>query len=337
MIQPPPPDNVVDDIGAAVSIVEATVPPHKPVRADRMYAPAMRYMQWPPAARLAPFVRCFWTLESGRGPIEEEVQGEPGARPGRVFPDGCIEMIFHRGEPFAAQAADGSFIAQPAAMVVGQIDRALVLRAPARALTLGVSFHPAGAWPLLGAPARMLTGRAADPGDLWGRDGAGLARRVLSAGSAREAAALIETALLAGLSRAPSVRPGRRPDAALGWCLTRLAQTRGRTSIGELARATGRSRRALERAFAEQVGLAPKTFARIVRFQGVFERIRSRAGGALADVALDAGYYDQAHFTREFRRLTGLCPASYFPAEHDIARHFAARVASVQDAPAAAR
>lgn len=67
----------------------------------------------------------------------------------------------------------------------------------------------------------------------------------------------------------------------------------------------------MDRWFARQVGIPPKTVGRILRFQGALRALMRDPGVPLADVAADAGYFDQAHFVRDFRRMTGGVPRGY--------------------------
>ena len=85
-----------------------------------------------------------------------------------------------------------------------------------------------------------------------------------------------------------------------------LVRSGGREPIAEIARDLGWSRRHLTEQFTRAVGVSPKTYARIVRFDRA--RALIAAGGSLGDVALDAGYYDQAHLNRDFREFAGAAP-----------------------------
>jgi AraC-like DNA-binding protein len=89
-----------------------------------------------------------------------------------------------------------------------------------------------------------------------------------------------------------------------------LERRSGAVSIGALRDRTGWSKSRFTALFREQVGVAPKTLARVLRFRRALELVHREEGSLLA-IALAAGYYDQAHFNAEFRRLSGFAPTDY--------------------------
>ena len=102
----------------------------------------------------------------------------------------------------------------------------------------------------------------------------------------------------------------RAPDPLVASAIHRIRTTRGSIRIDHLARYTGLSQSALERRFRREVGTSPKKFAALVRLRHVV-RLR-RAGASLTDIAHAAGYADQPHFIKDFKRFTGQAPESFF-------------------------
>jgi AraC-like DNA-binding protein len=272
----------------------------------------VRYRTYTPAPVLRPFVRTLWSLEGE----------DPAPRADRIFPDGCTELVFHLGTPFSAWDDEGQEAEQPAAFLVGQMTRALRVRPSQRAAVVGVRFQPGGAWPFLRVPQHELSGRLpplADVSPVLARE----AERMHDARGLEAAVAVIAGCLEA---RAAAFD---RPDRRVAACLSAIASSAGAATVDDLARRCGLGARQLERLFRDAVGLAPKTLGRLARFHAALRACE--AGAPLAAAGLAAGYADQAHFAREFRRVAGLTPSAFAAERAPLAAAFA-DVGFVQDA-----
>jgi AraC-like DNA-binding protein len=106
-------------------------------------------------------------------------------------------------------------------------------------------------------------------------------------------------------------------------------------SFAELARDAGWSRRQFTARFTRAAGLPPKTFARVLRFQRAKALLAAAGGPSLSEIALDCGYYDQAHLNRDFRAFAGCTPTELM-ARRLPAGYAAQEVAFVQDGECAA-
>jgi AraC-like DNA-binding protein len=165
-----------------------------------------------------------------------------------------------------------------------------------------VNLTPLGAYRLFGPPERGIRGQVADLEDVLGTRAAGLVEQLFEAKGWEALFALADTAIAARLEeRAPA-----SPDVAWAW--RRLTESEGRLPIAALTSEVGCSRRHLTTRFREQIGLAPKAFARILRLQRAVRRLGSEGGGNLAEIAHGCGYYDQSHFNRDFGGFAGLTP-----------------------------
>lgn len=167
---------------------------------------------------------------------------------------------------------------------------------------LEVKLSPLAARPLLGIPAPELAGRVVPLDAVLGDE---LTERLADAPGWPERFALLDAALGERLDRAR-----RAPaDVAVAW--RRLAATHGSVSISGLARELGWSRRHFGERFREHVGLAPKPAARVLRFRRALELMERDDGARLGEIALECGYYDQAHLNRDFRAFAGSAPGDH--------------------------
>jgi AraC-like DNA-binding protein len=222
----------------------------------------------------------------------------------RHFPDGRLELVVHLGPVYRQVAGERS---EPFSRTcLGGIQTApdVVEAPPGPNTVLGVRLLPAGTFALLGRPLHELTGLTVDLEDLLGESARQLADRCAAAPTPeariRAAANWIAARLRAAVG----------PDRAIRWMASEIERTGGTTPIGELRGRTGWSKTRLTRTFREQVGVTPKTLARIVRFRRALDMV-TRDAVPLSRVALDAGYYDQPHFNTEFRELAGVTPGDY--------------------------
>lgn len=244
-----------------------------------------------PDRRLAPFVESLW--------IQEEPAADPTLAPTVLLPVGRAALVVEYGDPFEELDARGSAARLPAALLAGQRDAPARVRATGRTGLVLVNFRPSGAAALLG-PQDDTAGRHVDLAALVGAARARrLVEEVRTGRDALARTAAVERFLLA-------LRNPRAPDALVEAASARILAARGRVSIAGLARAHGLSRRQLVRRFRSELGLAPKAFARIVRFQCALRR--ARAGASWARVAPAAGFHDQAHLAKECQALSGCTP-----------------------------
>lgn len=163
---------------------------------------------------------------------------------------------------------------------------------------------PLGASRVFGMPMAPLTREVVTLEDLLGPEAERLAERLFEAQGWEARLALLERAIAARAIRAPA------PPDGLARAWRRLVETDGRVPVGAVAQELGWSRKRLATAFREHVGLPPKALARLLRFERAAEALR-RPGADLGRIALDCGYYDQAHFNRDFRAFAGATPTAY--------------------------
>lgn len=242
--------------------------------------PPSEYRETAPPPALGEVLVCAWTQVIGGG----------GDYAQRVMPDGCADLLF---------------IGHAPPVVVGPMTRPATSILPAGTRVTAVRFRPGRAAALLGAPASALADVVIPLSDLWGASAAAFADRLACTDAEDARQAMLAEALLRRMADAPSA------DGAVAMAARWLARNPG-GRVERLAAMLGMGERQLRRRFAEAVGYAPKTFQRIARFQRALHLAGAHPDRGLAALALDAGYADQAHMTREVHALSGATPAALF-------------------------
>ncbi len=252
----------------------------------------MRYAETPPPAALADIVRCLWQLQ-GPSPQPLLSSGDP------ALPDGSPELIINLGDPFEYLTPDGTVRRQPTAFLVGQITRPFVVRPTGQIDLFALRFeaHGAGAFH---QPMSALTDTWSALSQLGGPSLDPLVRLLRDTLPDHRADVACEF-----IQRARSL--GRAIDPRVAHAVREIRQSGGAVALDALTFELGVSSRTLQRLFATHVGLTPKLLAQVVRFQRVFGTARDNPR-ALARVAQQCGYYDQAHLIRDFRRFAGEAP-----------------------------
>ncbi|MEU5286251.1 helix-turn-helix domain-containing protein [Streptomyces sp. NPDC020755] len=228
--------------------------------------------------------------------------------PGRVLT--AVISLSHPLE-VATGVDDGSPVTRYGSVAGGLMCRSVAIHHDGRQQGVQVALTPLGARAVYGMPAAALAHRLVPLDELLGALGVELVDRLRTATTwAARFAALDELLLRAvGRSGGGECVPRVRPEVAEAW--RRLVAARGRVQIGAVAAELGWSRRYLAERFHSEVGLLPKTFARVLRFEHAHELATAHDPLPWADVATLSGYADQAHLVRDWSEFTGRSPTAW--------------------------
>lgn len=244
-----------------------------------------RYQEFRPSPRLAAHIECFWLHSS-----DEQVPCF------RVMPDGCADIIFERPGGSRGRGL----------IAVGTMTQAQSFALRARQFTLGARFHPGMASRFLRVAGPEIVDGFIALEDAWGAARTRhLAEQLAESFSSREAIARIEAAL----GEPPALNP---IEKALAW----LVENRGQVPVEDLADSASLSPRQFRRICFERTGLTPKRLARVLRFRQALAHTGKGRPADWAQVALDCGYYDQAHLINEFREFSGFAPGEFTASSH---------------------
>ena len=263
----------------------------------------MLYSEFKPQPPLNRFVECFWTLESD----------VPSSQPERILPDGCIELVLNFGARFSQHSGDALAL-QPRNFLVGQMTGPIMISPGGPVQVLGIRFHPGGTVPFLRLPLHEITDEVVELGSLSSRFESELLRVASESASLAAKISSIESFLT---RRAMS----HDHDARLLMLAARIVDSGGSMSVDQLAVDAGLSSRQLERRFLREIGLGPKLLGRIIRFQQVFRAVE-QGQSAWATLAIECGYYDQAHLIRDFNQFAQQTPAVLFSTQRPLTESF---------------
>lgn len=243
-----------------------------------------------------------------RGIVHRYEGYEESASTGPVLrqevPYAHVPLIFNLGPRWRlADTAAGPCEVRDS-FVAGLHESSTFVAAEGPATCLQVDFTPIGAHLFLGVPMHELANRVLDLEDVLGRD-AELIGRIGAAPTWESRFALLEAVI------ASRVRAARRPSPEILWAWRALERTNGAVRVSALADRLGRSRRYVLAGFREQVGLGPKTVARILRFGRAVHLLQRDPRPSLGELALACGYFDQAHLNRDFRAFAGTTPREF--------------------------
>ena len=282
----------------------------------------MKLRRFPIHPILQPYLALIWVFES--------TEGIPAGDMRTIAPNGEMKLII----PFKhhlTSTIDGKLHEHPESTcsIIGQLTHPAVIDGPTLVGTIGVTFRPSGAYRFFPFAMRELAECIQFADDTLGKQGRELHARVAEAHGAEAKVEVIQAFLISALSR------NRRESPAADHAVKEIERSAGRLSIDALSRRMGYTRRHLDREFSDHVGLSPKTLANIIRFQRIYTgALVSRGPSRFSDDLYDF-YYDQAHFTKYFKRFTGLPPGKFQAIGNRFGRLFVSPryVPFVQDPP----
>lgn len=251
-----------------------------------------------PSELLKQYIKCFVVFEASSLSEYKAKQ--------RIYPRGCIDLVFHYGQPFLFRKRNESFALEPRSVVCGQQMNYYDLSPSGKTGMVYVMFRPFGAGMFFKVPMNEIANQNVAFECLANKEAFEIEDKILNATCIRERVTIIEDFLIEKLIQ-------NNNDARQIVCvLNKIFQRKGQISIKQLAETACLSIKQFERKFSGLIGLNPKQFLRIVRFQNVLQMKKNRHNDNLTSLALESGYYDQSHFINDFRLITGLTPKEFF-------------------------
>jgi AraC-like DNA-binding protein len=242
----------------------------------------MFYREYRPGSPLSDFVALLWYCRDYNVVHQRE----------RILPSGCIEIVIdlHGDLP---------------PLISGVHSESMIISTSELHDMIGVHFRPGGARPFLRMPAGEFADQDVNLDDICPAGARGLRQRLLEQPGAGAKFQVLEAYLL---DRAAG-RFDRNP--AVSYALAEFDNVPHVRTIAAVTARTGLSSKRFIDVFRDEVGVTPKLFCRIRRFQEVLGRVHRRRRVCWADLAVSCGYFDQAHFVRDFQAFSGVNPTEY--------------------------
>lgn len=234
-----------------------------------------------PSPALADLVEHYWF-------VRWDLRGLP-PQPQATLPHPCVHMVVERGRVCLYGVQRGRFVRQ----LEGQDQ------------VFGVKFRPGGFYPFYQRPVAALVDSTVDVVACWGAPGTGLAGRLCAASGFEALCAVADAFLLQHLP------PPDAQIAQLHRLLDHIAQSSQVVAVADVLHFSGLNLRGLQRLFQKYVGIGPKWVIQRYRLHEAIAQVQSGKSLSWSALAVDLGYFDQAHFVRDFRQLVGMAPGEY--------------------------
>jgi len=251
------------------------------------------YCETPPPPALADYVECFWTSSGMKLTAD--------ARKHRVLPDGCVDILFT-----AELHPRGGLSSNCALSLVGTMTRYRDFILPANPFYVGIRFKPAAVTSMLSFPVYEITDETIPLAEVWGSEGERLLEKLYRAGSAMDCAQILRGVIL---RRLPPRKSGEA--SAVSHAVEKIVTAGGNVAIDRLSASVNTSPRNLRRLVKAHAGIGPKRLCRVLRFRKLRRVLHDVVSPDWAALALECGYYDQAHLVNEFRELSGYTPQEF--------------------------
>jgi AraC-like DNA-binding protein len=269
----------------------------------------MLYLERLPHPALTPYIQSFWYAWNPTATHRHE----------RVLPNGRAQVVLSLARDYLTDANHPTDPLQPmpAAIFLGVYSHHQLIDTIDLTELLGIIFHPGGTVAFFPDHTDIFTNRETSLEDLWGRAALNLRNDLREAPTPARKFDLLDFALRHRLSESKT----HHRSPSIDYALTKLRHSPGATTVAGLTRDMGISPRRLSQLFREQIGVSPKLYCRIQRFQQAVQHMHRGDDIHWAELALTCGYYDQSHFTNDFHAFSGLSPTRYSSTQRQWANH----------------
>jgi AraC-like DNA-binding protein len=258
----------------------------------------VEYREYKPDHRLAQYVECYWSAFSEKPPFQDRE---------RLIPDGTIELMFNFGDNYA-QITNDTKSEIKGSHIIGLRKKSLIISQTARQDFFSIRFRLGGTYPFFKIPVHLFTDGFFSLKELLGKAVEELESRLYHETDNHTRVEIANRYLLGRL----------QPDEDYQFVERSMPALLRTPNIRAIAAEFNCGYKMMERKFNRVLGLAPAELLKVSRFNKAILQMYSCRLSSLTDVAHAVGYYDQSHFIRDFRQITGLSPKDFLKSQFTI-------------------
>lgn len=257
----------------------------------------MQYHEYQINEPLGEYIQTIWAMESEN---DEDIYPRS-----LIMPDGIVEIIFHYETPFYTWQNGNKFL-QPENFAVSMMQKYIEIASSGKTGFISVRFFPWGAYHFFDKPIRKFLDQTIDAKELWDNDSEEIIKQLKNLSSLNDRFKAVELFLFEKLQQY------KKNSQETDNTIKLIRKTKGTLTIEEVCAKTGFSKKQLERKFLATVGISPKAFSRITRFLNICQNLEENKNKTLTELTYECGFYDQAHFIKEFKAFSSFTPKEFF-------------------------
>jgi AraC-like DNA-binding protein len=263
----------------------------------------MIFQKFKPTEYLQQYIDCYYLIE---GEYLDKVSDI-------FFPDGCIEVVFNVDWEFYRNEQKESW-----AKVIGQITEPLKVQAKGKGKCFGIWFLPHTFSLFSSIPLTELNDKSLALENIFSPDFIDLVGEYLHENKIQKLVESVDSFLIKSIKKSTH----ELKDKVANYAVRSIFINKGQANLELIAKDCNISSRYLQKIFLEKIGFNPKFLVRIVRFQQALDYVQFLQNNSLTNIAYQSGYFDQAHFIKEFKDFTSFVPSQYRIENHPINQYF---------------
>lgn len=269
----------------------------------------MSFQFYKPSAMLAPFINFYWIMELKN--CQNRMENL------RIIPNGCIELSFYFGDKLIFTRKNENQEVDKKALISGQTVDYFNIQQTGDTGLFSVLFRPHGVRLFFDQPVTEITNQSIDLEMIFGKDINNITEQIALAADNSVRISIFENYLISKFQDKKEYSFYRISES-----IKLIDKNKGIVKVDKLANAACLSNKQFDRVFSDFVGLKPKQFLRIVRFQNAIHQKQINGKQNMTELAHTCGYYDQAHFINDFKNLSGYTPKVFFDSCDPVSDYF---------------